>query len=331
MDGAENLPVLVFPGQGAQAPGMGRDLAEAVPEVRALCARADEVLGWPLSQLMFGGDAEALRDTAVQQPALVLAGLAALKALEVRRGRPVAISATAGLSLGEYGALVAADALDFEDALALVHRRGTLMKEAVARAPGGMAAVLQLAEAKVRAACEEAARRTGGVVAPCNFNGGGQIVIGGARGALEEAAKLCKAAGARRVVVLPLSGAFHTALMASAAVGLREALARAPFRTARVPVYANATAAPVTEPEEFRRTLEQQVTLPVLWEQTVQALVKRGCTRFIELGPGRTLSNLIRRIAPDAETCNAGTWDEVVAMAGELTARREGSQEAGRG
>jgi len=290
---------------------MGRDLFEALPAVRELFERADALLGFPLTKTIFEGPEAALVDTAVQQPALVLVSLAVVKALEAPRGGPLAAAATAGLSLGEYAALAAAEALAFEDALRLVRRRGELMKEAAARRPGGMAVVLQLSEAQVRSACEQAAKETGGVVSPCNFNGGGQIVIGGANEPLARAMELCKAAGARRVMKLPVSGGFHTALMQPAADEFREVLAAAPIRKARVPVYANVSAAPVREPDEIRVSLERQLVNPVRWEETVRNLVGQGCTRFLELGAGSTLSNLIRRIAPEAQTRAVGTWEEV--------------------
>ncbi|MBI3829655.1 MAG: ACP S-malonyltransferase [Planctomycetes bacterium] len=308
-------PVLVFPGQGAQAVGMGKDLADACAEAAALFKRADELLGFPLSKTIFEGPEAALVDTSVQQPALVLVSLAALKALEVKCGKPVEMAAAAGLSLGEYAALAAAGALDFDTAITLVRRRGELMKAAGEKVPCGMAVVLQLEEGKIREACAQAAKETGQVVAPSNFNGGGQIVIGGANEALAKAMELCKAAGARRVMKLPVAGAFHTALMQPAADGLREALAKAKIGKARAPVYANVSAAPVQAPEEIRTSLEKQLTSPVLWEQTVKNLVAQGHTRFLELGPGSTVSNMIKKIAPEAETRAVGTWQDVTAFA----------------
>ncbi|MCZ7644001.1 MAG: ACP S-malonyltransferase [Planctomycetota bacterium] len=306
-------PVLVFPGQGAQAVGMGKDLAEAYPEVRALFARADEVLGFGLTKLVFEGPEEDLVDTAVQQPALVLASLAALKALELRRGAPVEAAAAAGLSLGEYSALAAVGALAFEDALKLVRRRGELMKMASARTASSMAVILKLDEAGVRAACEQAARETQQIVSPCNFNGGGQIVIGGQTEALARAGELCKERKGR-VMPLKVAGAFHTALMQPAADGLKEALDAAPIRRAQAPVYANATAKPVQEPDEIRAALHAQLTRPVLWEPSVRAMFAAGLTNFLELGAGKSVSNMIKKIAPDATVANAGTAAEVAAL-----------------
>ncbi len=307
--------VLVFPGQGAQVVGMGRDLAEARPELRALFERADESLGIPLSQMMFEGPASALVDTAVQQPALVLIGLALKAALELEKKMPV-VSAAAGLSLGEYAALGAVGAISLDDALVLVRRRGELMQEASARVPCGMAVVLNLEAAKVQAACAQAAQETGQIVSASNFNGGGQIVIGGMTAALAKASELCKAAGAKRVMQLPVAGAFHTALMDPAAQAFAPAVDAAEIKPATVPVYANVLAGPVRTPAEIKDALKRQITSPVLWEQTIQNLVAAGHTRFLELGPGATVGNLIRRIAPQATCSSVSTWADVQAFNG---------------
>jgi [acyl-carrier-protein] S-malonyltransferase len=295
---------------------MGKDLAEALPDVRAMFERADGLLGVPLTKMIFEGPEAVLVDTSIQQPALVLVSLAVLRAVELKLGRPLDAVAAAGLSLGEYAAQAAVGALTFDAAIQLVRRRGQLMHEAAQQVAGGMAVVLGMDEAKATAACAQAAKDSGGVVSPCNFNGGGQIVIGGALPALAKAMELCKAAGARRVMKLPVSGAFHTALMEPAARQFRDVLAGTPFERGRVPVYANVSAQPVQEPGEVRESLEKQLTSPVRWEQTVQNLVAAGHTRFLELGAGTTLSNLIRRIAPDAQIQNVGTWAEVQAFAG---------------
>jgi len=310
-----NSTVLVFPGQGAQAVGMGKDLAEAAPEIRALFARADELLGFPITQIIFEGPENELVDTSVQQPALVLVSLAALKAVELKTGNPVEASAAAGLSLGEYAALAALGALTFDDALRLVRRRGELMKMASARTPSGMAVVLNLDAAKVELACKQAAAETNAVVSACNFNGGGQIVIGGALNALDRAMALCKEAGARRCMKLPVAGAFHTALMQPAADGLQEALAKTEIRHARAPVYANCSAQPVQEPAEIRAALERQLTSPVRWEETVKNLVAKGLTSFIELGAGKTVGSMIKKIAPAARTQGVSTWAEAQTLA----------------
>ena len=308
----ENVPfVLVFPGQGAQSAGMGKDIAAALPEVRAMFEQADRLLGIPRSAAMFDGPDAALIDTAVQQPALVLIGLAMKKAIEVRHGRPLPIAAAAGLSLGEYAALSAVGALKFEDTLQLVRKRGELMKMASERVPCGMAVVMNLERQKIEAACVLAAQQTGKAVSVSNFNGGGQIVIGGAAEALAAASDLCKAAGARRVIKLPVAGAFHTALMQPAADGFNPVLDAAAIQTATAPVYANVSASPVTAPDQVRDALKRQITSPVLWEQTVQNIVAAGHRRFLELGSGSTVTNMIKRIAPNAECTAVSSWEGV--------------------
>jgi [acyl-carrier-protein] S-malonyltransferase len=295
---------------------MGKDLADALPEVRELFTRADQILGIPLSKTIFEGPDTALVDTAVQQPALVLAGLAVKKALEVKLDRPLGCSAAAGLSLGEYAALSAVGALSFEEALRLVRKRGELMKMASEKTPCGMAVILNLEPEKVQIACAEAASQTGGIVSPSNFNGGGQIVIGGTTAALAKAMELCKAAGARRVMKLPVAGAFHTALMQPAAEQFGPVLEKADIQPASQPVYANVSAARVEKPEEICDALKRQITSPVLWEQTVRNLVHTGRRQFLELGPGSTVSNMIKRIAPEAECRSVSTWADVQAFAG---------------
>jgi len=290
---------------------MAKDIADALPEVRALFEQADALLGFPLSKTMFEGPDTALVDTAVQQPALVLSGLAIKRALEVRTGKPLPCVAAAGLSLGEYAALSAVGALSFEQALKLVRKRGELMKMASEKVPCGMAVVMNLDAAKIHAACEQAAKETNAVVSASNFNGGGQIVIGGALEALARASELCKTAGAKRVLKLPVAGAFHTALMQPAADAFNPVLDAAAFETARAPVYANVSASPVTLPDQIRDALKRQITSPVRWEQTIQNIVAAGHTKFLELGPGSTVSNMIKRIAPTAECKAVSTWADV--------------------
>jgi [acyl-carrier-protein] S-malonyltransferase len=306
--------VLVFPGQGAQVVGMGKDIAAALPEVRRMFARADELLGLPLTQAMFEGPDTALVDTAVQQPALVLIGLAIKKALEIRRGQALPVVAAAGLSLGEYAALASVGALTFDDAIRLVRRRGELMKMASEKTPCGMAVVMNLDAEKIKAACQQAAAETGGIISASNFNGGGQIVIGGTLDALAKAEDLCKAAGAKRVLKLPVAGAFHTALMQPAADAFGPAVDAATVSTAQAPVYANVTAGAVQSPDDIRDALKRQITSPVLWEQTIKNLVAGGMQKFLELGPGRSVSNMIRRIAPEAECRAVSTWADVEAF-----------------
>lgn len=304
--------VLVFPGQGAQVVGMGRDLADALPEAREMFKCADELLGIPLSKTIFEGPDTALVDTAVQQPALVLVGLVLKKCLALHCGREISCCAAAGLSLGEYAALAAVGALSFEDALRLVRKRGELMKMASEKVPCGMAVVMNLDAEKLTAACEQAALETGGIVSASNFNGGGQIVIGGALDALARACELCKVAGAKRIIKLPVAGAFHTKLMQPAADGFGPVIDRAGIQHASVPVYANVSAARVQDPDEIRSALKRQLTSPVLWEQTIINLITTGRRKFLELGPGSTVCNMIKRIAPEAECKSVSTWTDVL-------------------
>ena len=306
--------VLVFPGQGAQAVGMCKDLADAFPDVRRLFERADELLGFALSKAIFEGPDTALVDTSVQQPALVLAGLAVKTALEAKLGKPLECAAAAGLSLGEYAALSAVGALSFDDAIKLVRRRGELMKMASEKSPCGMSVVMGLDAEKIHEACRQAAQETGGVVSASNFNGGGQIVIGGALDALAKAGELCKAAGARRVMKLPVAGAFHTELMRPAANEFAPVLDATAIQAAAAPVYANVSAEPVTAPAEIRDALKRQITSPVLWEQTVKNLAANGLKKFVELGPGSTVGNMIKRILPDAECRSVSNLGDVQAF-----------------
>ncbi|HYF51517.1 MAG TPA: ACP S-malonyltransferase [Planctomycetota bacterium] len=307
--------VLVFPGQGAQAVGMARDIADALPEAREMFKAADDILGVNLSRIIFEGPDTELVDTANQQPALVLVGLVIKKALEVKLGRPVTCSAAAGLSLGEYAALCAVEALTFEDALRLVRKRGELMKMAGQLKPSGMSVIMNLPADKVKACCAQAEKETGGIVSPSNYNGGGQIVIGGTLDALAKAGDLCKAAGAKRVLKLPVSGAFHTVLMQPAADQFNTVLDKAAIRRAVEPVYANVTAARVQDADEIRDALKRQITCPVLWEQTIQNLISTGRRQFLELGPGSTVSNMIKRISTEAQCRAVSTWADVQAFA----------------
>jgi [acyl-carrier-protein] S-malonyltransferase len=306
--------VFVFPGQGAQAVGMAKDIADALPEAREMFKAADDILGAPLSKIIFEGPDTELVDTANQQPALVLVGLVIKKALEVKLGRPVTCSAAAGLSLGEYAALCAVDALSFEDALRLVRKRGELMKMAGQLKPSGMSVIMNLPADKIKECCAQAAKETGGAVSASNYNGGGQIVIGGTLDALAKAGDLCKAAGAKRVIKLPVSGAFHTVLMQPAADQFNSVLDHATIRRAAEPVYANVTAARVQDPDEIRDALKRQITNPVLWEQTINNLVATGRRQFLELGPGSTVSNMIKRISSEAQCRAVSTWADVQAF-----------------
>jgi [acyl-carrier-protein] S-malonyltransferase len=272
---------------------MGKELAERFPVAAQIFARANEVLRFPLSRLCFEGPAEVLNDTINAQPAILTASVAALRVLEEMGESPACV---AGHSLGEFTALVAAGALTFEDALLLVRERGRLMKEAGARRPGGMAAVLGLDAEEVAAICERISQETGGYVGVANDNCPGQVVISGDEAALVAGMEAMQAAGARRVVRLAVSIAAHSPLMAEAAAAFRHALERAPLRRPRVPFIANATADVLEDPESIREALVRQLTSPVRWRGSVRQMIRRGIARFVEVGPGDVLTSLLRRI-----------------------------------
>lgn len=283
--------IALFPGQGSQFVGMGRSLFEESPGARALFERADEVLGFPLSRVAFEGPEESLLETRNTQPAILVHSLAALALL---RDMGFEATAAAGHSLGEYSAYVAAGSLGFDDAVRLVRRRGELMFRAGEERPGAMAAVLGLDGPALDDVCREAS--AAGVVVPANRNSPGQVVISGEVAGVERAMELASARGAKKTVRLPVSGAFHSPLMESAAAGLREELARVDIRDATIPVVANQSARPVTAAEDIRRSLELQLLSAVRWEESMRHLVQTAGTRFVEIGPGRVLKGLARSI-----------------------------------
>jgi [acyl-carrier-protein] S-malonyltransferase len=300
--------IVVCPGQGAQRVGMGRDLAERFPAARDTFAAIDDALGVALSRIMWEGPDDELLQTHNTQPA-ILAHSAAVLAVVGDRLREVA--AGAGHSLGEYSAYIAAGALGATDAARLVRRRGELMYQSGTARPGAMAAVLGMATADVEHACD-AASQHGEVAVAANLNAPDQTVISGDPAAVERAGAACRAAGAKRVVSLKVSGAFHSPLMAPAVDGLLEILAATPFTDPRFPVIANASGHPVSLAVNAKRLLADQLTAPVRWVGCVQtaAELAPGAT-FVEVGPGNVLSGLIRRIVPGAATLTLGTADEV--------------------
>ncbi len=307
------MTAFLFPGQGSQAPGMGADLYDASPEARALFDAADAVLsdalGVSLTGLMFGDDADALKPTEITQPALFTHSLAADAALRARGIRP---DVAAGHSLGEWSALAAAGAVSFEDGLRAVRRRGELM--AGARA-GAMSAVLGLDAAALEAACRAATDAGEGVVVPANYNDPGQIVISGDAAAVERAGALCTEAGAKRVVPLPVSGAFHSPLMADARAAFAATLDALTISAPACPVVLNVTAEATADPDEIRTRLLEQLTSPVRWAQSLEAMAALGATRYVEAGPGAVLSGLVRRtLGRDAATAQAGTAAQVAAL-----------------
>ncbi len=299
----------IFPGQGAQMVGMGKDVAAAHAVAAETFARADEVLDLPLSRLCFEGPAERLGATDIQQPAIFVTSVAIFRAaLDTSALRMEQFRAMAGLSLGEYTALHLAGALDFDDALRLVYRRGQLMQQACERQPGGMVSLMGLDEDRVLALCERVA--PSGRVRPANFNCPGQIVISGELSGCEAAAALAEEFGGK-AVPLRVAGAFHSDLMRPAAEELRAALEAAEFRRPRVPVISNVNALPHEDPQAMRESLYLQVFNPVRWQMCVERLIADGCSEFIEVGPGRVLTGLMRKIS-------RGTTARCLATAAEL-------------
>ena len=318
------MPVhaFIFPGQGSQTVGMGRDLAAAYAPAREVFQEVDETLRQKLSKLMFEGPGEELTLTENTQPALMAHSMAVLRVLEAEGGFSLKQKAVvvAGHSLGEYTALAAAGAFPIATAACLLKLRGQAMQKAVPAGEGAMAALLGADMTQAQAICDEAApvpdspTNERQVVEPANDNGGGQVVISGHRAAIERAIEIAKGKGVRRAMLLPVSAPFHCALMAPAADAMAEALEANPPRAPIVPVIANVSAAKETDPDRIRALLVKQVTATVRWQECVQAMVGLGVTSFVELGAGKVLSGLIKRIAPDAACVSASTPAEIEAM-----------------
>lgn len=290
----------IFPGQGSQYSGMGKELADAFPVARNLFEEADDVLGFKLSDLCFSGSDADLKLTANTQPAILTASVAVLKVVQQETG--LKADYVAGHSLGEYSALVCSGALSFADAVRTVRARGTFMQEAVPVGTGTMAAILGVESDMLVAICREAAE--GEVVSPANFNSPGQIVIAGTVTAVARAIEIAKARGFRKAMVLPVSAPFHCALMKPAADRLSAVLDTVAVHDMNVPVIANADAAPNSDKDRVKPLLVAQVCSPVLWEQSVNAMCRLGVTDFIELGPGKVLSGLVKRISKEAVLAN---------------------------
>ena len=280
----------IFPGQGSQFPGMGKALYERSAEAREMMDKANEILGFPITDIMFGEDAEALKATRVTQPAIFIHSvvLARCSGLETP-------SMVAGHSLGEFSALAAAGAMDFEDALRLVAVRASAMQKCCEKVPGTMAAVIKLPTETVEEICASCA----GLVIPANYNSEGQIVISGEAEAVAEACAKMKEAGAKRALPLAVSGAFHSPLMEPARLELAEAIDKTPFQVPVCPIYQNVTALPSTDPDVIKDNLLRQLTSPVRWTQTVLNMVADGADSFLEIGPGTVLQGLVKRIAPE--------------------------------
>ena len=283
----------VFPGQGSQFPGMCKDLYDAHAEARELCQAADRLLGFSLTDVMFNGTAEDLKQTKVTQPAVFLHSVVAQRLMTIEKPDMVA-----GHSLGEFSALVACGALRFEDALLLVSARAQAMQAACEANPGTMAAVLGLPDEQVDAICKN---HKDGVVVAANFNCPGQIVISGEEEAIDAICPVMKEAGARRALRLPVGGAFHSPLMAPAVEDLKAAILKTEFNKPFCPIYQNVTAQASVEPEIIRENLLKQLTTPVRWTQSVQNMIADGATEFYEFGPGDVLKGLIRKINPDVQ------------------------------
>lgn len=300
---------VVFPGQGAQYVGMGQDVYQRFPAARQVFEEASEAVGFDVARLCFEGPEAQLRLTEFQQPALLTVGVACWRVLAEAGLQP---DLAAGLSLGEYGALVAAGSLTLADAARVVRLRGRFMQEAVPAGRGAMAAVLGLETHQVEEICRQLMDAGAGVVEPANYNGPGQVVVAGDRQAVAAATERARQLGARRAVMLEVSAPFHCRLMRPAAERLAGVLAEVPIRPAQIPVVANVTAEPVTDPEEIRSLLVRQVDHPVRWEQSVRAMGAAGVGRFVEMGPGKTLAGLIKRIDRGLQVVGAGTAEEIL-------------------
>jgi [acyl-carrier-protein] S-malonyltransferase len=312
------MRALIFPGQGSQAVGMARDLAAAFPQARAVLDEVDAALGQDLSRLMFAGPTEELTLTTNAQPALMAASLATLRVLEAERGLDLArdVACVAGHSLGEYAALAAAGSLSVADAARLLRLRGEAMQEAVAPGAGAMAALIGTDLEAARSVAEAAAGEAGGAVCDvANDNGGGQVVLSGDRAAVERAIGIATGRGIKRAVMLNVSAPFHCRLMAPAAAAMARALAAVTLAPPRVALYANVAAAPLSDPEAIRRALVAQVTGTVRWRESVAAMAQAGVDRFHELGAGKVLTGLVKRIAPQATATAIGTPADVAAFA----------------
>jgi [acyl-carrier-protein] S-malonyltransferase len=297
---------LIFPGQGSQRVGMGRDLASS--QARAVYDEADEILGFSLSRLCFEGPEEALNDTANTQPALFVTSLALYRALQVEAGLP-GPAFVAGHSLGELTALAAAGAMEFADGLRLVRERGRLMKQAGEQSPGGMAAVLKMDDSEIERACREASSETGLPVQIANYNAPEQIVISGHQRSLARAIELLRQRGARRIVALAVSIAAHSPLMANVTAEYRLAVDATPLRPPTIPVIGNVHACPLHTAGEIRDDLAGQLTQPVQWTASVLWMVARGVTHFVEVGPKDVLTRLVQRIEPSVLTFSVGDAD----------------------
>ncbi len=295
----------VFPGQGSQYPGMGKELADNFPVARQVFEEADDAIGMKLSAICFAGSEDELKLTANTQPAILTTSIAVLRVVEQESG--LTGDYLAGHSLGEYSALVCSGALEFSDAVRTVRARGTFMQEAVPVGVGAMAAMLSIEKEALEDICREAAQDE--VVSPANFNSPGQIVIAGHAGAVNRTIEIAKGKGFRKAMLLPVSAPFHCALMKPAAERLTEIVEALRYGTMKAPVVSNVEAKPNQDSARVKELLVTQVCSPVLWEQSVQEMASLGVTRFIEIGPGKVLSGLVKRIVKDVSVANVEDSD----------------------
>lgn len=300
---------LIFPGQGSQTVGMGKDLCAASMRARAVFVEANEVVGYDLAQLCFEGPAAELEKTDIQQPAIFVTSVAVWEALLEAGAERSAFSACGGLSLGEYTALYVAGGMSFAEALRLVQLRGRLMQQACEAAPSGMVTLIGADEETARSICDHAAG--GEVLVPANFNCPGQVVLSGSKGACGRALKVAEETGSCRAVLLAVAGAFHSPFMESAAVGLAPVLAETGFRALELPVSANVNAEYHPDPATTRTWLQRQVTEPVLWQRCIERMIADGVERFVEVGPGRVLTGLMRKINRKVPAVNVSTFESV--------------------
>lgn len=287
------MKAYVFPGQGAQFPGMGADLYETYPEAKRMFDQANEILGFQISKIMFEGTKEELKQTKVTQPAVFLHSVA-LNAILRNKEKP---NAVAGHSLGEFSALVACGALEFQDALQLVSKRAMAMQKACENQKSTMAAILGLEDKVVEETCAE----VDGIVVPANYNNPGQLVISGEEEAIHKACEALKEKGAKRCLVLPVGGAFHSPLMAPAQEELAKAIQATSFHRPSCPIYQNVSTTAVTDPAEIQENLNRQLTSPVKWTQSIQQMIADGVDQFVEVGPGRAISGMIKKIDRNVE------------------------------